>query len=849
MKFSTQEISIRGKYCILAVAITVAAIQMVPVSARADTTGSSSATSQIEQIYPLNISAKSLPQAIADLSAVTGLQVLYTEQSTFNHIAPALKGDYSIREALRRLLDGSGLAARFTGSHSVTIELVPSESRAVTLPPMTVAASAVLDAATEGTGSYTTNQSSYGKGQSLKELPQTVTVMTRQRIDDQQLKTLDDLMMRTPGVTVQQETTVTSSFYSRGFQITSFQIDGNSPLYGNSLEGMGYNTAQLDLAMFDRIEILRGSDALYGTSGEPGGTINLVRKKPTKQLQVKALAHAGSWNNYRGELDVSGSIMAGRIRGRLVGVYEDRKYFYDYGKSDKQLLYGVVEADITNSTLLTVGGDVMRQDYGAFNLAGLPRYANGDDIGLPRSFYLGGPEDRWLRKNNKQFIRIDQAIGQDWTLGIEASRAESSNFRRDLSFWERIDPITLAGPIGRDREFNYSETQQTLDAVLRGSFHLLGREHKVILGANINRFNNPIETWQGVNNIPLSPNIFEYNWNDYIYNQPYKLNTTIKRKTIQKGMYGSLVAQISDPLKLILGGRLSWYKHDNLLNMFDLGTGAVTYTSLTKYEDNMVFTPYLGLVYDLTKQWSAYGSIAETYQSQASSRKGPLPGRPLDPVTGRSYEIGVKGNLFNERLNTALAFYSTRRTGQAVQDPAYPPTLGDLGSSCCYLDDGRIVSKGVDIEVSGEIVNGWQILAGYTFNHNENKANSGRYSTITPKHLFKLWSSYELRGILNGLKLGGGITAQSSNYRQGTTRTFNQATGVYDGSSVDYTFTEPGYVLVDLFAQYRLNKYWSANLNVNNIFDKKYYQTVGGAAGQNWYGEPRNFLVSMRYSY
>ncbi|MDF0677568.1 MAG: hypothetical protein P0107_00120 [Nitrosomonas sp.] len=169
-----------------------------------------------------------------------------------------------------------------------------------------------------------------------------------------------------------------------------------------------------------------------------------MRKKPTSRFQMKALAHAGSWNNYRGELDVGGSIMAdGRIRGRLIGVYEDRKYFYDFGKSDKQLLYGIIEADITNSTLLTVGGDVMRQDYGAFNYAGLPRYSNGEDIDLRRSYYLGGPDDRWLRKNNKQFVRLDQTIGTNWTLGIEASRAESKNYRREMSWYEAIDPLTL----------------------------------------------------------------------------------------------------------------------------------------------------------------------------------------------------------------------------------------------------------------------------------------------------------------------------------------------------------------------------------------------------------------------
>ena len=186
-----------------------------------------------------------------------------------------------------------------------------------------------------------------------------------------------------------------------------------------------------------------------------------------------------------------------------------------------------------------------------------------------------------------------------------------------------------------------------------------------------------------------------------------------------------------------------------------------------------------------------------------------------------------------------------------MRDPSYPPTLGDLGSDCCHLDDGRITSRGMDIEVSGEIVNGWQILAGYTFNNNENKTDSGRYSTVTPKHLFKLWSSYAFQGVLEGLKLGGGITAQSSYYQKGSARIFNQATGLYNGPSVPYEFTEPGRVLVDLFVQYQFNKHWSATANINNIFDKKYYQTVANTnpSAGNFYGEPRNFLLSMRYSY
>jgi len=388
---------------VLAIALALSSLAFIPSPTHAQTPAA----------VPISLPAQSLGSALNELARQARLQLMVHPDLVADKQAPAVSGSLTPRQALDRVLAGSGLMADIRGAE-VTIRRVSdaAESSVTTLAEMKVTGAAINPGVTEGIGSYTTSQSSYGKGQSLKELPQTVTVMTRQRIDDQQLKTLDDLMIHTPGVTVQQENTVSSSFYSRGFKITSFQIDGNSPMYGEGGLAYGLGTSQLDLAMFDSIEILRGSDALYGTSGEPGGAINLVRKKPTKQFQVKALAHAGSWNNYRGELDVGGSIIAdGRIRGRLVGVYEDRKYFYDFGKSDKQLVYGVVEADVTDSTLLTFGADYTHQDFGSFNQFGLPRYSNGEDIGLRRSYYLGGPDDRWLRKNNKQFVRIDQAIG------------------------------------------------------------------------------------------------------------------------------------------------------------------------------------------------------------------------------------------------------------------------------------------------------------------------------------------------------------------------------------------------------------------------------------------------------
>ncbi|MBW7903215.1 MAG: TonB-dependent siderophore receptor [Rhodocyclaceae bacterium] len=782
-----------------------------------------------------SIPAQPLDSALRIFTQQSKTQVLFDEATVAGLRAPAVNGSYTPREALARLLTGTGVVAQVSRPGVFTLKPGTISGEAA-LAPVTVTAAAERIGVTEGSGSYATSSSTYGKGQRLRETPQSITVMTAQRIQDQGLNTLESVMEQTPGVVHQLYDTSRSYFYSRGFQIGSFQIDGNSSL------SEGWVTEQIDMALYDSVEVLRGSDALYGNSGNPGGAINLVRKKPTHEFQVKGLLSAGRWNNYRTEVDVSGPLASdGRVRGRFVGAYEDREFFYDHAKSDKQVFYGIVEADVSDSTMLTFGAHHNRHDatYWSF---GIPRYSNGDDLRLPRSFFGNSVDDNTLRKRNSIFARVDQAIGKDWSLGVEVSRTHTDSYRLDHLFSGAIDPITGAGFASGwgGASYHYEETQKALDVVLKGRFNMLGGEHRLTAGANVSHFDVAFDANRRNSRITV-PDIFAFDPERYGSADPYTVRLMDRNRTIkQKGLYGSLAAQVAEPLTIILGGRLSWYESD-LRNPLS--------SSRTYFKEDRAFTPYVGSIYDLNDQWSIYASIAETYQSQASSLKAPLPGTPLDPITGQTREIGLKGELFGGRLNTALALYKINRKGTAMRDPTYPNTPGDLGSSCCYLDSGHQTSQGIETELSGEILPGWQLAAGYTYNDNEDENSRIVFSTTTPKHLFKLWTSYRLSGALASLKVGGGLTAQSKTFVSGTTRTFNPASGLYDGPSTPYKFTESGRALVNLFAEYRFDQHWSAALNINNLFDKRYYQVVGTTDYGNWYGEPRNLMLTLRASY
>ena len=203
--------------------------------------------------------------------------------------------------------------------------------------------------------------------------------------------------------------------------------------------------------------------------------------------------------------------------------------------------------------------------------------------------------------------------------------------------------------------------------------------------------------------------------------------------------------------------------------------------------------------------------MSDVFESQNNYLDAAM--QPLDPMTGRNHEIGAKGEWWNGRLNGSVALYQMERTGQAFKVPG-------TQSPCCYVARGTVISKGVDLELSGALTPRWNLTAGYTFNRNVNKQDDLPFDSVTPRHLFKLWMAYQLPDALSAWKIGGGLVSQSS--------------------FKSYGFELPGYTAVSAFAEYRINPMLSVSLNIGNLFDRSYYQTGG------WYGEPRNVMVSLR---
>ncbi len=251
---------------------------------------------------------------------------------------------------ITRLLFSTGdvLAANATQTDTPSPQAATADSStdASTLRGITVWG----QAATEDTRSYTAQETTVASKLpvALKDIPQSVSVITRQRIEDQNLTTLEDALQQVTGLTVTPNGTDTSQYRSRGYSLNS-AIDG-VPVY-SGLSG----SEQFDLGIYDRVEVLRGPTALLNGSGDPGGTVNVVTKKPRDRFAVNGALSAGSWDNYRSELDVTGPLNdSGTLRGRAVGIWQDRDFFYDKTHQEKKVFYGVVEYDLTPDTTLSL---------------------------------------------------------------------------------------------------------------------------------------------------------------------------------------------------------------------------------------------------------------------------------------------------------------------------------------------------------------------------------------------------------------------------------------------------------------------------------------------------------------
>lgn len=870
-----------AKGTLVAVAAGAFALSVAPVA------GAQEARAQQGQTRDFDVPAGPLSAALLRFGTQSGLQFNVDSRLTDGKRTDGLKGTYSVEGGLTQLLAGSGLTFRFAGPRTVVIEALPDAGSTRMLGPLRIEGDGSNRAmagingstdvtATEGSGSYTSDALGIASKMpvSIKDTPQSVSVVTHERIVEQNLTDFSALMAQSAGVSTITGTNgpLEAEFYSRGFRIQRLQIDGGAPLDIASTTSFGM-VPQLDMALYDHAEILRGADGLFNGYGAPGGVISLVRKRPLDHRQVVVEAQAGSWSNYRAMLDATGPLgLDGRLRGRGIVVWQDQDYFYDVASNEKKVVNGVLEFDLTPSTLVSLGASRTWQDAVPF-AGGVPRYVDGGDLGLSRETCLCFPWNSYDFDTTEVYGQIEQALGQNWDLKLNVTQTKQERTWTYGVVGGAVNPTTLAGPQMDQVKEDGASKQIAVDFTLSGTFELFGHEQQLVVGANymdadgagLTRY-----TSLELDSVPVD--VFGFDPFDPAYAQassmvPYQRYPTYRSR--QTGAYANLRLTFWEPLHLNIGMRYSTLKSREVLESIcedPLGCmdwfsddvyafGEVWDTYPFEYStNNFSWPPSVSLSYDVTDDVTAYVGYTDIYVEQSLMLGSD--GKTVDPITGSNIEAGIKWAARDGRLNATLAAYRIEQKGFAslASDAITTPDGGT--HFCCYVTDTDLkrVSQGVDVEVTGELLPGWQVAASYTRNENEENGelsfqNGLPLQSRLPEHLFKLWTSYQFQGSgwLGRLNVGGGVNAQSRGYYSGVAcLVIDRVTGACTGGTAAFDFQQPGYAVVSTRASLQLDERWSVALNINNLFDRNYYQTVNNSTGGNWYGEPRNFTLSLR---
>ncbi|MFU7285578.1 Fe(3+)-pyochelin receptor FptA, partial [Pseudomonas aeruginosa] len=621
-----------------------------------------------------------------------------------------------------------------------------------------------------------------------RELPQSASVIDHERLEQQNLFSLDEAMQQATGVTVQPFQLLTTAYYVRGFKVDSFELDGVPALLGNTA------SSPQDMAIYERVEILRGSNGLLHGTGNPAATVNLVRKRPQREFAASTTLSAGRWDRYRAEVDVGGPLSAsGNVRGRAVAAYEDRDYFYDVADQGTRLLYGVTEFDLSPDTLLTVGAQYQHIDS-ITNMAGVPMAKDGSNLGLSRDTYLDVDWDRFKWDTYRAFGSLEQQLGGGWKGKVSAEYQEADSRLRYAGSFGAIDPQTGDGGQLTGAAYKFKSIQRSLDANLNGPVRLFGLTHELLGGVTYAQGETRQDTARFLN-LPNTP-VNVYRWDPHGVPRPQigQYTSPGTTTTTQKGLYALGRIKLAEPLTLVVGGRESWWDQD---------------TPATRFKPGRQFTPYGGLIWDFARDWSWYVSYAEVYQPQADRQT--WNSEPLSPVEGKTYETGIKGELADGRLNLSLAAFRIDLENNPQEDPDHPGPPNNP----FYISGGKVRSQGFELEGTGYLTPYWSLSAGYTYTSTEylkdSQNDSGtRYSTFTPRHLLRLWSNYDLPWQDRRWSVGGGLQAQSD-------------------YSVDYrgvSMRQGGYALVNMRLGYKIDEHWTAAVNVNNLFDRTYYQSL-----------------------
>ncbi|MDQ7774910.1 MAG: TonB-dependent siderophore receptor [Paracoccus aminovorans] len=672
-----------------------------------------------------------------------------------------------------------------------------------------------------------------------REIPATVSTYTAKRIEEQNIRSNLDLMQSTPGVDV---TSNEGFFRIRGFG-AQVALDGVS--VGNFV---GRTSA--DLSAFEQVEILKGPASLFQGNGSPGGTVNYTFKRPFDREALTARLGFGDPSSKTLMVDYNlAPALDGRLRARFVGSFEDRDLFTRPEYLKRSSLYGVTEFDLTDSTTLRLSAWQARNEINQSFRQGMPTWSDGTLIDFPVDTTVSQDWNRFYFKARWVNLDLEHEFNESWSAKLSYKYGKSDH---PSYYGEQVrscpdglgipgygDGIDRANPDGRSCFVGsyWSDTNdvEVYDASVTGKFDAFGRSHDVVFGFSQERswFRRAFGSAD-----PSSTYVVDiFDPDHHVIDRP---EIIVANPIGGKGtpdntytLFANANIKATDRLHFPITARLTWLK-----------------TSEGEWTAKHEFTPSLAAVYEVNDQITVYGQFARMFTANTSSRAwrpewtpgvahDTTEGTLLPNVTGTQKEIGVKAEVFGGLALASASIFEIKEQNKAMTDPESLPggSHPAIGGDTFMIAIGEQRSRGVELGLSGEVRPGWSVGLGYAYIDAEYTKHDTRTGVQvgTARHSGNLWTNYSFQsGSLEGFSLGGGI----------------RFSGPFMGSATDADDTNrvkgPGYGVVSARVGYQINENFSAALNVDNLFDKKYYEILGSRGGSNYHGEARRVSLSVQ---
>lgn len=756
-----------------------------------------------------NVPAQSLQNALTTYGRQAGLQVSVDAAVLRGLGSAGVSGSMSAEAAIGRVLAGTGLSYRFSGTTVVVsregadVGQVPADGSTV-LDTITVRGSG--QTATGPVDGYRAERTATGTktDTALRDIPQSIQVVSRDAIEDRQAQDLSDTLENVSGV--QRNSTAgnrSETFIIRGFSTPGYAIDGvmTNPT-GDRPEVF------MDMAGIERVEVLKGpASALYGR-GEPGGLINIVTRQPTDTFEADASTQIGSFGLRRAEATVSGPLNEdGTLTGRLSGAAQTEEGFRGWlADSERQFIGGVLRWEPTDDTRVTLAVDHTHQNLPWDR--GLPVTAD-NEVSLPYDTFLG---EEWSKIDAKKTrvslnaehdvneqltvrgsISYDSAYVHDLGIDLQELRADGRTMRRRYS--DRIeDSDNIHTQFEAQLEFDTGTIAHTMLGGVQYSFAKMDFLSSRANIADIDIY-NPV--YGAAMPIPA-------------LNNHYRNDIHVASLFLQDQM------EFSEQWKALVGLRydrvwqtMEQYRQGEQTSP-DMNDGALT--------------GRLGVVYQPIEPLSLYASFSQSFAPQGGQT---IDGKALDPEEGWQIEAGAKYELIPDRLSFTASVFQTTKNNVATEDPA--------DSDASRLTGEQRV-RGVEFDINGEILPGWRVMASAAYLEaiitKDDILPIGNRLTGVPEWSGSLWTTYEFQdGHLEGLTLGTGV----------------QLVGEREGN-LENQFNVDGYYRLDAMASYKFNEHLQLSVVGRNLTNERYIETPVSKT-ENAPGAPRSVMATLKATF